>query len=111
VISVPSCSSALDQLLAELVNSWVGLPWQNGPVIPPKGVACGSHIASYIHSDPEGHIFGLNFQSYYTKPIGEIVRCHDSLTGIETRWFFRYETIKLYLLTRLTTQPINRPGA
>lgn len=108
MISAPSCSAAPDQLLAESVNSWVGLCWQNEPVNPPKGVPYGSHLASYVHCTIEGQIFGLNFQWFYIKPSGEVVRCHDSLTGIETVWFFRYDTLKIYPLTRLNAEAVCR---
>lgn len=96
MLSPPSCSSVVDQLLAESANRWLSLRWEDGPVVPPKGVAYGTHLASYLHCTAHGELLGLNLQWFYTSPSNEVVRCHELLTGIEAPWLFRYETLKRY---------------
>lgn len=87
---------ARDAMLHSQIGHWVLLEWRDGPVRPPKGQACGTHLATFILCSHGSEIRGLNFCWLYRQDDGQVFRVGEFLAGIEASWFFKYATLKQF---------------
>lgn len=93
---------AKDTFLHSQVGRWIVLKWRGDLFLPPKDQAYGTHLATFLLCRFGEEIRGLNYRWLYTDSLGRNSGVGKPLEGINSTWFFKYETLKKFDATTLS---------
>lgn len=93
---------AKDTFLHSQVGRWIVLKWRGDLFLPPREQAYGTHLATFLLCRFGEEIRGLNYRWLYTDSQGRTSGVGKPLEGINSTWFFKYETLKKFDATTLS---------